>query len=163
MTMSQIKAKLAALRSKVRELKAHGECRCSRSAQSGVGKFGFAFASSPQPKPNAGPATCGGSLAESACIGIHELGSRWLSPRFRSVNGGAARDFESRRLNLTPEPLRAGRHFCLNRTSQVASAFRNSLVPSPAGCQLPTRVFHIEDDCGSEQKQSSIGHDPVPI
>jgi len=70
--------------------------------------------------------------------GMHELGGRCLSPRFCSGKGDAAGDFESRRLNLTSEPLCAGRHFCLNRTSQVASAFRNSLVPSPAGCQLPT-------------------------
>jgi hypothetical protein len=37
------------------------------------------------------------------------------------------RDFESRRLNLTPEPLHAGQHLRLYRTSQAASDFRNSL------------------------------------
>ncbi len=35
-------------------------------------------------------------------------------------NCGAAGDFESRPLNLTPEPLRAGQHFCLNCISQGA-------------------------------------------
>ena len=53
--------------------------------------------------------------------------------RWRRLDGASScRWSESRRLNLTPEPLSAGQHFCLNRISQGA--------PNPS--LLHTRCRH---------------------